>query len=76
MLLDGTVQPLEENDKNSIKSEVIEKYANDALRTVAISYREITGSIPENDEEVQSDLVLIAIVGIQDPVREGVPQVI
>lgn len=52
MDLDGNTKPLGESDKGSIKTEVIEKYANDALRTVAIAYREIQGSLPESDEEV------------------------
>ena len=76
MLLDGSLKPLTENNKTAIKSEVIEKFANDALRTVAITYREIKGELPEEDEKIESNLTLIAIVGIQDPVREGVPFVI
>ena len=55
---------MSESDKKNIRTNVIEKYAQDALRTVAITYRDVEGKISEDPEEVQSNLTLIGIVGI------------
>ena len=55
---------MSESDKKNIRTNVIEKYAQDALRTVAITYRDIEGPIPEDEDEIQSNLILIGIVGI------------
>ena len=60
---------MSEGDKKNIRTNVIEKYAQDALRTVAITYRDIEGPIPEDEDEIQSNLILIGIIGIEDPVR-------
>ncbi|KAG0166825.1 hypothetical protein DFQ28_006855 [Apophysomyces sp. BC1034] len=54
---------------------VISAYANKALRTIAIAYRDISAdqlSNVSNDEPPLEDLVLIGIVGIMDPLRPGV----
>ncbi|KAF7720873.1 hypothetical protein EC973_005882 [Apophysomyces ossiformis] len=54
---------------------IISSYADKALRTIAIAYRDINteefGRL-SNDEPPLEDLVLIGIVGIMDPLRPGV----
>jgi len=48
--------------------------ANDGLRTISIAYRDL-GKEQQNWEEdgnIVKDLICIAIVGIEDPVREEV----
>ncbi|KAI9319013.1 PMCA-type calcium-translocating P-type ATPase [Dichotomocladium elegans] len=55
---------------------VIDKYAGEALRTIALAYSTITneafGSLNDDGEPRLEDLVLIGIVGIEDPLRPGV----
>jgi len=48
--------------------------ANDGLRTICIAYKDLGKEIQnwDNEEKIISDLVCIAIVGIEDPVRKEV----
>jgi len=91
--LDGSVGPLTDANRNRIFEEVVEKFASNAMRTVAIAYRDFS-SIPDWDEELAADesyrltgqnartfkaetsLTLLAICGIHDPIRDGVPSAI
>ena len=54
----------------------IEKCNNDMLRTIYIAYKDITLEEYENkDEEVdKSDLILLAVLGIRDTIRNGVKE--
>ncbi|KAI9495890.1 PMCA-type calcium-translocating P-type ATPase [Zychaea mexicana] len=55
---------------------IITEYANNALRTIALAYRDIKTDQFENasddDEPPLEELTLIGIVGIMDPLRPGV----
>jgi Ca2+-transporting ATPase len=54
---------------------IISTYADKALRTIAIAYRDISGKEFKNvsdDEPPLEELTLIGIVGIMDPLRPGV----
>ncbi|KAI9244834.1 PMCA-type calcium-translocating P-type ATPase [Phascolomyces articulosus] len=55
---------------------IITEYANNALRTIALAYRDINTeefeSATSNDEPPLEELTLIGIVGIMDPLRPGV----
>jgi Ca2+ transporting ATPase len=56
--------------------------ASESLRTIILAYKDIPSGIslsrvdsPDLDREaLESDLILHAITGIEDPVREGVPE--
>ncbi|RKP05214.1 hypothetical protein THASP1DRAFT_20077, partial [Thamnocephalis sphaerospora] len=53
----------------------IEQFASQSLRTIGIAYRdfpEYSKDSPLDDEHLSSELTLICIVGIEDPLREGV----
>ena len=68
--------PLRKSDELGI-SETVSKYASLSLRTLALAYRDID-SWPSEDAQVElgdvfCDMTWIAVVAIQDPVREGVP---
>ncbi|KAJ2958565.1 hypothetical protein NQZ79_g5887 [Umbelopsis isabellina] len=70
----GSVQKLD--DKSTSKFEnVIDQYAEKALRTITLAYRDMTQDqykkIKE-DEPPLENLVIIGIVGIMDPLRPGV----
>ncbi|XP_069065489.1 plasma membrane calcium-transporting ATPase 3 isoform X2 [Pleurodeles waltl] len=66
-------------DKEEMVKKVIEPMACDGLRTICIAYRDLPG-VPEpdwdNENEIVGDLTCIAVVGIEDPVRQEVPEAI
>lgn len=79
---DGAVSPLMEEDRQRILSNVIQTYADQGYRTLCLAYRDIESSEAESPTRSLSplassvldrDLVCVAIVGIEDPVRDGVP---
>lgn len=55
---------------------VIEELASDGLRTLCIAYKELDEVKKEYSTAPETDLTLIAIVGIQDPLRQEVPEAI
>lgn len=75
------VTPIDEDASQNIQRTII-FYANQTLRTIAICYRDFTSWPPpgmkfdESNEvpydDMSQDLTLIAITGIEDPLREGV----
>ena len=54
----------------------------EALRTISIAYKEInvqnpsTNPLNMTDQELEKDLILIAVVGIRDPLRKEIPSAI
>jgi Ca2+ transporting ATPase len=65
---------LNDNEKTRLTHDVIEKMANNGLRTICIAYRDL-GKEQQNwddEDKIITDLVCIAIVGIEDPVRKEV----
>ncbi|KZW01245.1 calcium-translocating P-type ATPase [Exidia glandulosa HHB12029] len=75
---------IDELARDNIKRTII-VYANQSLRTIALCYRDLTawpphGVNPEAGEdpypELAKDLTLIAITGIEDPVRPGVREAV
>jgi Ca2+ transporting ATPase len=75
--LDGSVASLDSNQKEIIGSSIIEKYASQGLRTLCLSYRDLECSPEEitkwSDDDIETELTCVAIVGIEDPVRKEVP---
>ncbi|KAM0668899.1 hypothetical protein ACQRIU_002461 [Beauveria bassiana] len=63
-------------------SRVIESYANRSLRTIGLCYRDFDAWPPKaarrgdgndiNFEDIFKEMTLLGVVGIQDPLREGV----
>jgi len=76
--VDGNEQePREMTDsrKGKIKTEVIQTLNGMAMRTIAIAYKDVDGSFDiKNIEESEKDLQFLAIIGIEDPIREEVPR--
>ncbi|CAK4641525.1 unnamed protein product [Aphanomyces euteiches] len=76
--LDGNTTPIDKMDQESIQKSIIDKYANQAYRTLCLAYRDVDGSPEEvkswSDDDIEKDLTCICIVGIEDPVREEVPE--
>jgi Ca2+-transporting ATPase len=78
-------QPLTAQDRETVKA-TIETYARRSLRTIGLVYRDYEAWPPASasvDEDghvdfasLLKDLVLLGVVGIQDPVRPGVPEAV
>ncbi|KAJ4339436.1 plasma membrane calcium [Ascochyta clinopodiicola] len=76
---------LSEDDRQALLS-VIGEFANKSLRTIGLVYQEYTQWPPANASFTETgsidfttilrDLVFFGIVGIQDPVRPGVPEAV
>jgi Ca2+ transporting ATPase len=77
----GKATEITVSKRTEIESMIIKKYADDGLRTICIAYRPMPeaqtllgGEI--NPETVENNLIMIAITGIEDPVRPEVPRAI
>ncbi|KAI1362057.1 calcium-translocating P-type ATPase [Xylaria arbuscula] len=75
---------LTESDRSELTS-TIEKYAKDSLRTIGLVYRDYPEWPPSHAEvedghvqfaSILKDLTWLGVVGIQDPVRPGVPEAV
>jgi len=75
------VQPLTEEDKKFLLSDVVSGMASKALRTLCLAYRDIPREMVPLDWEGQEGamvdhMICVGVVGIQDPVRPEVPDCI
>lgn len=80
------VQPLTTSERESLDA-TINQYARRSLRTIGLVYKDYPQwppvNVPSEDGHVKlesllaaSELVFLGIVGIQDPVRAGVPEAV
>lgn len=72
---DGSSRPFGPRDRDEMVKKVIEPMACDGLRTICVAYRDLPDDpLPEWDDEAEiiNNLVCIAVVGIEDPVRSEV----
>ncbi|PTB81726.1 cation transporting ATPase [Trichoderma longibrachiatum ATCC 18648] len=80
-------EPLVDAQRDAIK-EVVSRFGTQALRTLALSYRDFSQWPPDKPQanetitsssddvtlpDIHHDMTWIGVVGIQDPVRQGVP---
>ncbi|XP_053481899.1 LOW QUALITY PROTEIN: plasma membrane calcium-transporting ATPase 3a, partial [Ictalurus furcatus] len=75
----GSVRPFGPRDRDEMVKKVIEPMACDGLRTICVAYRDLPNDpLPEWDDEAEiiDNLICIAVVGIEDPVRPEVPDAI
>lgn len=70
----GEALPLSEEKRTNV-SNIINSFANDALRTLCVAYKDIEDSSAP-DKIPEDDFTLIAVVGIKDPVRPGVREAV
>ncbi|KAI1293186.1 hypothetical protein EDD11_008498 [Mortierella claussenii] len=71
---DGDVKNLDSNARAKF-DQIISQYADKALRTIALSYRDVSSSEYKGfkeDDAPNAKLVCLGVVGIQDPLRPGV----
>ncbi|GIT97727.1 cation-transporting P-type ATPase [Sulfurovum sp. TSL1] len=72
---EGTILSLDEVYKKEIES-AYKAMAQSGLRTLAIAFRTLPVDTTLSEENVESSLVLLGIVGIIDPPHEEVPEAI
>ncbi|KAM6514413.1 plasma membrane calcium [Fusarium falciforme] len=79
-----TEEPLTSTDRDSLRS-TIDKYASKSLRTIGLVYKDFEQWPPSHAEATDGhiefasllrDLIFLGVVGIQDPVRPGVPEAV
>lgn len=78
VLEDGTIRPITDEDKEEVL-ELMQKMAGDALRVLAMAFKEFPLDMPFEDfnlENAEHDLVYVGLVGMIDPPREEVPEAI
>ncbi|VDM30978.1 unnamed protein product [Hydatigera taeniaeformis] len=78
MSSEGKVAPLDEGNRAAVIASAVEPMARKGLRTIALAYRELVTARGrslnfDNEELWLKDLVLLCVVGIEDPVRPEVP---
>eukprot|EP00798_Chlamydomonas_sp_ICE-L_P028567 gene28567-31727_t len=77
VLADGSVAPLGEEDK----ARLVTAFGSHGLRLLALAYRDVQVPASEGPattlrlpaDELEQELVLVGIMGLQDPLREDVP---
>ncbi|KAI8653638.1 Calcium-transporting ATPase [Fusarium sp. Ph1] len=80
-----TEEPLTEGNSQSLRS-IIDQYASRSLRTIGLVYKDFASWPPSSADVINSggiefafllqDLVFLGVVGIQDPVRPGIPEAV
>lgn len=77
-------EPLTYDDKTSLTA-TIDRYASKSLRTIGLVYQDYSEWPPANAElidghveftSILQNLTFLGVVGIQDPVRPGVPEAV
>ena len=79
---DNKVVPLEEAEKETITEMFNKDLAAEGLRTILIAYRimkDETSFLEQEEDDrdrdyLEQDLVFVAIAGIEDAIRQGVPE--
>ncbi|WP_448564206.1 HAD-IC family P-type ATPase [Trichothermofontia sp.] len=67
----GVVKPLTPKDQQTLER-ANQALADRALRVLAIAYRDLE----TDDQNPEQDLIWVGLVGLADPIREGVPTLI
>jgi Ca2+-transporting ATPase len=78
MIIDGDVRKITQEDIDE-NLKIMNRMAEDALRVLAISYKELPNDYDLSTlevEEVESDLIYVGLIGMIDPAREEVPAAI
>ena len=75
ILKNGEIKKITEYDKIKIKDTNIEM-ANNALRVLAVAYKEISSNEIDNVSNIENNLIYVGLIGMIDPPREGVKEAV
>lgn len=75
ILVDGEVRNITKKDIDEIKKQN-DALASEALRVLGFAYKEISKKKDYKDEEVESDLIFVGLVGMIDPPKAEVEEAI
>lgn len=67
---DGGISKITTEFSESL-NQTIEEFAAGSLRTILLTYRE-TKTVPEKWSDIEKDLIILGMVGIKDPLRDGI----
>jgi Ca2+ transporting ATPase len=80
MRMDGVSEPLGTDARAELERTVLNRFAQDGLRIICIAIRDIDDQAEpvdwDNVDQVEAKLTCACICGIEDPVREEVPDAI
>ena len=68
----GSVVSIDATVRKEIEA-AISDFADEGLRTICIAERVVAGMVDKDVTELEKDLVLVGLVGIEDPLRPEVP---
>ena len=71
---DGDVE-MSGEEKGKLQG-VVKEYTGSGLRCLALAYKEVEGENALNEEDLERSLRFVAVVGMQDKVRDGVPEAV
>ena len=72
VLINGKIQPITNMQRNRIRQENL-NMANNALRVLAVAYKDESTSYKHNNID---DLIFVGLIGMIDPPREGVKEAV
>jgi Ca2+ transporting ATPase len=73
---DGHIAPLEESERQTLLKE-IKCYSSESLRTISFAYKDLQQSkSAQSPKELETNLVFIGFIGIEDPIRPEVPEAV
>jgi len=75
ILVNGKVRALTKKDRDEILKHN-NMFSEDALRVLALAYRDVSKLKKYTVESVETDLIFVGLVGMIDPPREGVKEAI
>ena len=70
----GAVSPMTDLFRDKV-SQNVDEFADSSLRTLLLCYREVK-TIPKDWNEIEKDLTMVALVGIKDPLRDGIVEAV
>lgn len=70
----GDNRPIDQDFK-SVLAHTLSNFAAESLRTLLICYREIkTSELNNSDEDLESNMIILGLAGIKDPLKESIPE--
>ncbi|MEQ8273768.1 MAG: calcium-translocating P-type ATPase, PMCA-type [Deltaproteobacteria bacterium] len=65
-----------DDDQRAARLADVERFSSQGHRTLALAYRDFGGAAPDGADALESDLVLLGVVAIADPVRPEVKEAV